>query len=84
MLIYKRADATIRYTVSRYTVGSYGDWIRRRRLELDLTQEELAKRLGVNEMTVVSWERGWHEPCPRLRQKLRLTVGHREVFRTGG
>lgn len=33
-----------------------GDHIRQRRLELGLTQLELAEKLGVSEATVVNWE----------------------------
>jgi transcriptional regulator with XRE-family HTH domain len=64
----------IEYVVSRYPADSYGDLVRRRRLEMGLTQFELAKRLKVNEMTIVGWEKGWHYPRARLRL-LQLNLG---------
>jgi transcriptional regulator with XRE-family HTH domain len=39
-----------------------GTRIRTRRQELRLTQEELARRVGVHPSTVVNWEKGKHFP----------------------
>jgi transcriptional regulator with XRE-family HTH domain len=39
-----------------------GTRIRKRRQELQLTQEELAERVGVNRSSVTNWERGRHFP----------------------
>jgi transcriptional regulator with XRE-family HTH domain len=44
--------------------------IRRYRLQLGLTQSELARRLGVQLSTVSSWERGL--TCPAASPLLRL------------
>ena len=76
-LIDKQENATIEYVVSRYPAHSYGERIRQRRLELGLTQVELAKRLGVNEMTVVGWEKGWHHPRAALKRRLETFLGLR-------
>jgi DNA-binding XRE family transcriptional regulator len=57
--------ALAHYIVSHYSAWSYGEKIRQKRLELELTQVDLAKLLGVNEMRVVGWEKGWHLPCPK-------------------
>jgi transcriptional regulator with XRE-family HTH domain len=34
-----------------------GDHIKKRRMDLRLTQKELAKRLGVDKTTIQSWEK---------------------------
>jgi DNA-binding XRE family transcriptional regulator len=39
-----------------------GEHIRKCRLERHLLQTELAKRLGVNRVSVQNWERGVYEP----------------------
>jgi len=41
-----------------------------RRLELGLRQPGLAKLLGVNEMSVVGWEKGWHGPSEAYSRKI--------------
>ena len=41
--------------------------IRNRRLEIGLSQEELAKKLGVNQTAISQWERGVALPsCEKL------------------
>ena len=40
------------------------------RLENDLTQEQLASRLGVSRSTVTQWENGWSSPRMGMVQKL--------------
>lgn len=42
-----------------------GEKILRKRLELRLTQVELAMRLGVNDQTVSRWETGEHKPSKK-------------------
>ena len=37
---------------------SFGEYIRKKRLELAMTQKDLAQRLYVTESTVSKWERG--------------------------
>ena len=43
-----------------------GRVIRRARHHKKLTQGELARRLGVNRATVISWEKGRHFPLRHL------------------
>jgi len=40
------------------------------RLIAGLKQSELARQLGVDEMTVVNWEIGRTEPCKKYRKKI--------------
>jgi transcriptional regulator with XRE-family HTH domain len=44
--------------------------VRELREKLDLTQEELARELGVTMMVVSRWERGLSKPSRRSFQKL--------------
>ncbi len=41
---------------------SFGEYLRRKRLELAMTQKDLAQRLYVTESTVSKWERGLSYP----------------------
>ena len=41
---------------------SLGEHVRKRRLELRLTQKQAAERLGVNPWTVLNWEKDHTEP----------------------
>lgn len=64
--IYKKSKGVVEYTVSRYPARTYGEGIR---------WVDLAKSLGVNGMSVVGWEKGWHLPCRRYRERLDKTFG---------
>ena len=44
------------------TPKTIGEAIRKRRLDLGLTQTEVAKLIGCNEMTIVNWEKGHTAP----------------------
>ena len=41
---------------------TFGEHVRKRRLELRLTQKQTAEQLGVNPWTVLNWEKGHTEP----------------------
>src|SRR4051794_38346825 len=64
--------------------GSFGDWLRRRRKALDLTQAELGTRVGVIEATVRRWEAEERRPsrqtAARLADALRVAPTEREAF----
>jgi transcriptional regulator with XRE-family HTH domain len=45
--------------------ASLGEHIKKRRLDLGLTQKEVARRVGVNPSTVLLWEQGRTEPAIR-------------------
>ncbi|MGI9861348.1 helix-turn-helix transcriptional regulator [Moorella naiadis] len=47
-----------------------GNRIKQKRLELGLTQEDVAKKIGVNRSTVSSWEIGRREPDGEILAKL--------------
>jgi len=51
------------------TVHAGDDWparMRRYRRALDVSQDELARRMGINRRELIRWERGEHRPYPRM------------------
>jgi DNA-binding XRE family transcriptional regulator len=48
--------ASITFRISRHPEGTFGEKIRKFRLEQGLRQKDLAIVLGVNETTIVNWE----------------------------
>ena len=48
------------------TGPALGARIRTRRQQLLLTQEELARRVGVHVSTIINWEKGKHPPARHL------------------
>ena len=63
----------INYSIPReelIEVKTFGDLVKRERLERGLKQTELATKIGVNERTVVNWE--IHGRMPRNGQREKL------------
>ena len=52
-----------------------GDHIRKRRLDLRLTQKRVAAILGVNECTVWNWENNRTKPLPSLKARIGEFLG---------
>ncbi len=52
------------------TAASFGNWLRKRRKALDLTQAELAERLGCALGTLRKWETGERRPSKQLAREL--------------
>jgi transcriptional regulator with XRE-family HTH domain len=57
--------------ISKYPARTLGECVRKWRLEQGLLQVDLAKKIGVNEMTIVNWERGKTKPAKRKFEKLK-------------
>ncbi|MCL5268045.1 MAG: helix-turn-helix domain-containing protein [Bacteroidetes bacterium] len=55
---------------------TFGDHIRKRRLDLGLFRREVAAQLQVDVMSVVGWEAGDHEPLIRQIQKIIEFLGY--------
>ena len=53
-----------------------GEHVRKRRLELGLTQKEVGKFLGVSEETVYNWESGKKQPDVKLIPKIIKFLGY--------
>jgi len=63
---------------------SFGEWLRHRRREMDLTQEELARQVGCARITVRKIEAGQMRPSKQLAEilmeQLRVAADERESF----
>ena len=61
--IHKKPDVgfvkplVLSFSVSRYPCSTFGEYIKKARLEKDLKQTDVAKAINVDEMTIVNWER---------------------------
>ena len=60
----------INFRISKYPASNLGEYIKKWRLEQGLLQTELAKMLGVNEMTIVNWETGKTKPTVASLKKI--------------
>lgn len=61
--------------ISLYPNQTLGERIKKWRLERGLFQVDLAKMVGVNEMTIVNWEKGRTRPTEKNWEKLRAVLG---------
>ena len=53
-----------------------GEHLRRRRLELEQTQRQVADRFGVNPWTVLNWEKGYTEPLVEVLPTIIVFLGY--------
>jgi DNA-binding transcriptional regulator YiaG len=53
---------------------TFGDYIRKWRMDKGISQASLAARLGVNEMTIVNWEIRGMVPAKRHIKRLARTL----------
>src|SRR5262245_54674557 len=64
--------------------ASFGEWVRRRRKALDLTQEQLARQVGCAEVTIKKIEADERRPsrqiAERLAESLQITPAQRAAF----
>jgi predicted ATPase/transcriptional regulator with XRE-family HTH domain len=60
-------------------LGSFGIWLRRRRRELDLTQAELAQRVGCSEAAIRKIEADERKPSEQLTELLATELGIADV-----
>ncbi|MFQ5675836.1 MAG: helix-turn-helix domain-containing protein [bacterium] len=58
------------------TLKTLGDHIRKRRLDLGLFQEQIARRIGVDAVTVYNWERNRNSPHLRVIPKIIAFLGY--------
>ena len=54
---------------------TFGEHLRKRRIDLGLTQPEMAKILGVSNSAAGDWEYGDTRPLKRFRDKIREFMG---------
>lgn len=55
---------------------SVGEHLRKRRLDLGLYQSQVAKQLGVDETTIVNWEKGRTHPADRYFPRIVAFLGY--------
>jgi ribosome-binding protein aMBF1 (putative translation factor) len=56
-------SVVIHLRISKYPSNTYGERIKKWRLEQGIIQKDLAKLIGVDEMTINNWERGKTKPA---------------------
>jgi transcriptional regulator with XRE-family HTH domain len=61
--------------VSLYPNRTLGDRIKKWRLEQGFLQRDLAKIIGVSEMTIVNWEKGRTKPTKKNLEGLQKLLG---------
>jgi len=68
----RKQTTTLKLTfrISKYPAKTLGQWIRRLRLENGLFQRELARLIGVDETTIVNWEKDRTRPGEKHISKL--------------
>ena len=70
--------------VQSETTNSFGYWVRRRRLALDLTQAGLARAVNCARVTIVKIERDERRPSRQmanlLAERLAISPGERDLF----
>lgn len=54
---------------------TFGERIRKKRMDLHLTMKELAQKLGVSETTIYNWEIKGGKPCRTTEEKLLAILG---------
>ena len=64
-------------------LNTWGDHIKKRRLELGLLQREVAERIGVNETSIYDWEKHRTDPMLHLIPRITQFVGYIPPFFTG-
>jgi transcriptional regulator with XRE-family HTH domain len=52
-----------------------GEHLRKRRMDLGITQKEAARRLEVDQWTVINWERGRTRPARRALPRIARFLG---------
>ncbi len=60
--------------ISLHPAGTLGERIKKWRLEQGLFQRDLAKIIGVSEITIVNWERGGTRPDRKNSERLKTIL----------
>lgn len=62
---------------------SFGEQLRKHRLDCALTQAEVAERLGVSKSTIDKWECGWTKPPSRYHSIIAGFLGFDSFAKVG-
>lgn len=76
------ADAMLEEAMTRISLGKFGSLIRERRRQLDMKQEEVARRVGASPSYIANLEAGIRRPSEKLVTKIADVLGlkARELF----
>jgi len=61
--------------ISLYPDRTLGEQIKKRRFEQGVFQRDLAKMIGVDEMTIVNWEKGRTKPTQKNIERIKTILG---------
>ena len=67
---YPKIIQFLNYFPFEINTSTLGGKIKKYRFEHGLQQDEFAKKLGINQSTVLHYERGSHNPNPRILKKI--------------
>lgn len=59
--------------------SSFGQWVKQRRKALDMTQEELARRVGCAVITILKVEAGQRRPSTQIAELLAQQLGSVDI-----
>ena len=60
-------------------VDNYSSAIKELRTKMNMSQQEFAMVLGVSFASINRWEKGVHEPTPKMKRKLRSLFNEYDV-----
>jgi DNA-binding XRE family transcriptional regulator len=60
----------ISFKTSRYPAKTFGQQVKKFRLEKELSQKALAEMLEVNKMTIVNWEKDRRKPSREHKERI--------------
>ena len=76
---YPKIISFLGYNPFSVDTSTLGGRIKYYRIIHGLSQEDFAKKIGVNESTIFSWEKGDHEPLSRKRELLEALLNQQEL-----
>ncbi len=74
-IVVNRLDFNPKYPKNPKT---FGEMIRKKRMDMRLTMREIAERLGVSETTVYNWEMKNRKPYRKTEEKLKAILDLKE------
>jgi DNA-binding XRE family transcriptional regulator len=75
---YPKIIEFLGYNPFPFDTSTLGGRMRKYRIENGISQEALANMVGVNETTILSWERNTHKPFPKKLKLLEEIINPKE------
>lgn len=60
-------------------IKTIGDAIRKKRLDLGLKQQDVARIIGCDQMSVLNWEKGHTQPCAKHMPQMMTFLARNRV-----